>query len=190
VPSAGSRLLGGKQWQEVGSSAGKSGGKREAGNSGGKKRWEEAAGSIRREKAAGSIGQEKSGGKSPVSLPSGPWASNWSCRELPALLIGSCRTWASTGAPAHLLGSHPRRQAFGAVGVAAFLAPSPNNAPTAFWEPFWGRWWRCSNPLSSPTYLPHGRFPSTPTPSTFYSGFALPALPPQEPVKRGRDVGS
>jgi hypothetical protein len=33
---------------------------------------------------------ENSGGKLNVSKPSGPWPSDLSCRELPALPIGSC----------------------------------------------------------------------------------------------------
>jgi hypothetical protein len=71
----------------------------------------------------------------------GPRASDWRCREVPALPIGSCRA-------AHLLGSVPRRHAFVAAGVDVFSAPNPNNAPAAFWEAFWRRRWRCSKTLS------------------------------------------
>jgi hypothetical protein len=79
-----------------------------------------------------------------VSMASGPWASDSRCCELPALPIESCRAGAGTGVPTHLLGPNPRWRGFGAAGVAVFLAPSPNNAPTPFWEAFWGHQWRCS----------------------------------------------
>jgi hypothetical protein len=62
----------------------------------------------------------KTGGKATVSLPRGPCASDWRCRELPALPIGSCRTGAGTGAPAHLLGSPTHRRDFGGADAGRF----------------------------------------------------------------------
>jgi hypothetical protein len=78
----------------------------------------------------------KTGGKMLVSLARGARALDRRCREVPALLIGSCRTRAGTGAPAHLLCSAPCRQDFGAAGAGRLLAPNPNFAPAAFWEAF------------------------------------------------------
>jgi hypothetical protein len=118
-------------WQEAGSSAGNTGGK----GSGGKKR---------RKGSGGKFLAGESGGKAVVSLARGPRASDWCCRELPVLPIGSCRTGAGTGAPTHLLGSPMRQRDFGGVGAGRFLALSPISVPATFWEAFWGRRWRCS----------------------------------------------
>jgi hypothetical protein len=62
----------------------------------------------------------KTDGNALVSLARGPRASDWRCREVPALPIGSCRTGAGTGAPAHLLGSPMRRRDFGVLVRAGF----------------------------------------------------------------------
>jgi hypothetical protein len=108
--------------------------------------WREIA--ARKEAAGNSGGMflaGESGGKAVVSLPRGPRASDWHCRGVPALPIGSCRTGTGTGAPAHLLGSPTRRRDFGGAGAGRFWAPSPKSAPTVFWEAFWERRWRCSN---------------------------------------------
>jgi hypothetical protein len=85
-----------------------------------------------------------SGGKTVVPLARRPRPSNWHCREVPTLPIGSCRTGADTGAPAHLLGSPKRRLDFWGASAGRFLAPSPISALATFWEAFWGRRWRCS----------------------------------------------
>jgi hypothetical protein len=79
----------------------------------GRKRWKDSGGRNRRER--GDI------------AGSGPEASVWRCHEVSALPIGSGRLGTGTGAPAYLLGSLPRRQAFGAAGVDAFSVPSLNN---------------------------------------------------------------
>jgi hypothetical protein len=55
-----------------------------------------------------------------VSLANGPRALFCRCRKVATLPIGSCHAGAGTGAPAHLLGSLPRRHDFGAPGAALF----------------------------------------------------------------------
>jgi hypothetical protein len=95
-------------------------------------------------RSGGKILVGTSGRKAAVSLARGASVSDWCCREVPALPIGSCRVGTGTGASTHLLGSPPRRRDFGTVGAGRFLDPSPNSAPDAFWEAFWGRQWRCS----------------------------------------------
>jgi hypothetical protein len=77
----------------------------------------------------------KTGGKAVGKLERGPQASDWRCRELPALPIGSCLT----GAPTHLLGLPTHRRDFGGAGAGRFLAPSPISTQAALWEAFWGR---------------------------------------------------
>jgi hypothetical protein len=52
----------------------------------------------------------------------------------PTLPIGTLCVGRGLGAPTIFLGSYPRRQYFGAAGVSAFLAPSPNNTLAAFWS--------------------------------------------------------
>jgi hypothetical protein len=72
-----------------------------------------------------------------VSLPRGPWPSDWHCHGVSVLPIGSCHTGADTGALAHLLGSPTHRRDFGGAGAGNFWAPSPKSTPTTFWEAFW-----------------------------------------------------
>jgi hypothetical protein len=81
----------------------------------------------------------KTGGNSAVSLPRGSRVSDWCCRDVPVLLIGSCHAGTGTRAPAHLLGSPPRRRDFRATAAGHFLAPNPNSVSAVFWEAFWGR---------------------------------------------------
>jgi hypothetical protein len=81
----------------------------------------------------------KTGGKAVVSPPREPRASDWNCRGVSAFPIGSCRTGAGTGAPAHLLGSPTHRRNFGGAGAGCFWAPSPKSTLGAFWEAFWER---------------------------------------------------
>jgi hypothetical protein len=50
----------------------------------------------------------------------GARASDWRCREVPALPIGPYRAGARTGAPTHLLGSPSCRRDFGAAGAGRF----------------------------------------------------------------------
>jgi hypothetical protein len=105
-----------------------------AGNSGGKG----SGGKQRREVSGGRIQWESSG-----VAARGARASDWRCRSVPTLPIGSCRTGADTGAPAHLLGSPTRQRDFGGAGAGRFWAPSPKSTPATFWEAFWERRWRC-----------------------------------------------
>jgi hypothetical protein len=58
-------------------------------------------------------------------------------RELPALLIGSCRVEAGAGAPTIYLGSNGRRHKFRLTDSAPILPPGPKTAPTRGWEVFW-----------------------------------------------------
>jgi hypothetical protein len=93
--------------QEAGSSVGNNGGK----GSG--------------KKSGGTFLAGESGGKAVVSLARGGRASDWRYRKVPALPIGSCRTGAGTGVPAHLLGSPTRQHDFGDVEILGLFPIGP-----------------------------------------------------------------
>jgi hypothetical protein len=63
---------------------------------------------------------EETDGKVVVSLPRGARVSDWRCRELPVLPIGSCRTGAGTRVLTHLLGSPMPGAILGAPVRAVF----------------------------------------------------------------------
>jgi hypothetical protein len=92
-------------------------------------------GKQQREKEAKRSGGKYPGGKSPVPMASRPWTSNWRCRELPVLPIGSCR--AGLAQKCRLIyWATPSPARFWIHGCGHVFGPCPHNTSTSFWKAF------------------------------------------------------